>query len=237
MAEQPPAGAGGGDVFVPSERALLDILAEQGVPENQIVNIYLFGSHTFGCATATSDYDFLIVLKKQISGEDHLFHDTPKMDLVLMSEEGFETALREHVLWVVQCVLLPPAFVIRSKRTFVFRLDKSTLRQFLMQECNRTWVKAKKKLTVENSPILSRKNICHSLRALMFGCQLAEHGSIVDWTCANDLHGELTHETSTDWGYFDGKYGLIWNRWASRLRQLCPKGPPPQASAPSGSKP
>lgn len=82
------------------------------------MNIYLFGSHSFGCATAASDYDFLIVLKQQnVSGEDHLFHDckhmscsnlltlrceAPKMDLVLLSEQGFETALREHVIWVVQ---------------------------------------------------------------------------------------------------------------------------------------
>jgi predicted nucleotidyltransferase len=77
MAEQAPAGAAAGAAgFVPTERALLDVLAQKGVPEEQIVNIYLFGSHSFGCATAASDYDFLIVVKQQkVSGEDHLFHD------------------------------------------------------------------------------------------------------------------------------------------------------------------
>lgn len=47
----------------------------------------------------------------------------------------------------------------------------------MQREASRTWVKAKKKFTVENNETLGKKNIVNAVRELQFAVQLAGNSS------------------------------------------------------------
>ena len=49
----------------------------------------------------------------------------------------------------------------------------------------------------EGDPKKAKKNLVHSVRYLMLGIQLAEHGKIIDYTVANSHFNALLNDTTT----------------------------------------
>lgn len=105
----------------------------------------------------------------------------------------------------------------------------------MQREASRTWVKAKKKFTVENNETLGKKNIVNAVRELQFAVQLVGnfiskgadvvvvYRRIVDFTCANELYQEVMKETVTgDWNYYNSKYKKVFNMWHHKLKEVTP---------------
>jgi hypothetical protein len=108
-------------------------------------------------------------------------------------------------------------------------------------ESSRTWVKARKKWTVEDNAALAKKDILHAIRDLLLGtiplaaakvvltmltvvvkldegAELAETGTITHFDAANELAMEMRQETSTEWEYYKRKYQPIYNKARTRTR-------------------
>jgi len=49
----------------------------------------------------------------------------------------------------------------------------------------------------EGDPKKAKKNLVHSVRYLLLGIQLAEHGKIIDYTVANSHYNALLNDTTT----------------------------------------
>lgn len=115
------------------------------------------------------------------------------------------------------------------------------LRSAVSAESSRTWVKARKKWTVEDNAALAKKDILHAIRDLLLGttllrvapawvtvtkvatvltvvvkldegAELAETGTITHFDAANELAMEMRQETSTEWEYYKRKYQPIYNK-------------------------
>ena len=72
--------------------------------------------------------------------------------------------------------------------TFKMNIDHSALRREISARSSNSWVRCKKKLTVEtDQSAIAIKSLFHSFRIPMFGIQIAKYGRIVDYTEANDL--------------------------------------------------
>lgn len=95
---------------------------------------------------------------------------------------------------------------MRQKRTYNFTLNLGKLRSSVSKESHRLWVKARKKFTLENNKPLGRKDIVNTMREWMFAIQLAETGTIYDFTVANELKTEVNSETEEHWEYYEKKY-------------------------------
>lgn len=104
-----------------------------------------------------------------------------------------------------------------------FVLDKWKLRTSISSICSNSWVKCKKKLTVEKDYNLriAQKSLWHSLRLYMFGIQIATDGKITDWGCANHLWNEIENAEDKTWDYYKAKYQPLFNSLRSEMVKLC----------------
>lgn len=106
-----------------------------------------------------------------------------------------------------------------------FKLDLWKLRECVSSICSNSWVKCKKKLTVEKDYNLriAQKSLFHSMRIYMFGVQLAKNGRIVDYSCAKQLWYDISKVEEPTWEYYKTTYQKKFNELRSELVELCPK--------------
>src|SRR5262249_2852393 len=132
-----------------------------------VLNIYQFGSRVYNCFDENSDWDFVIVVdanyvfensrKATITCHDSNNHKnhkgqtkTHQIEACVYNIYAFQLCLQEHYIFAILCLFLPSKFVWRNKEPIQFQLNLSKLRSSLSREAHRTWVKAKKKFTIEN---------------------------------------------------------------------------------------
>ena len=106
----------------------------------------------------------------------------------------------------------------------MFSLDKWKLRESFSHVASNSWVKAKKKLTVEKDYDLyiGQKSLFHSLRLLSFAIDICELGEI-KYDNESGLYKEIMSAETPTWDYYYSKYHEIYNSLKSQLRELAPK--------------
>lgn len=168
-----------------------DILNLLGI-DDDVVNIYPYGSRVYGTATDKSDTDFIIVTKNAllksgafrdnaISSEDYTVQG------VLYSRGGFQDALNNYEMGALECMFLPDELVVMKKWPFRLPDFKSPfLAKKVIQKISNSWHIADRQYA-DGHLKPSRKGIFHALRILDFALQLKEHGRITDYSSCNDL--------------------------------------------------
>lgn len=177
-------------------------------------NIYLYGSQVYQTTTPLSDFDFIVVGDIPTSSEKRDFGD-----LHLYDWDDFETLLLAHDISALECLFLNASQKHEVKPLSV-TLDLAQLRTNCSTKASNSWVKAKKKVEVENEPYIAQKSLFHSLRILTFAIQLAETGKI------NFIQTNLWNEVNSlpiNWGSWNNHFKSRYNALKSHLRTLCPK--------------
>ena len=176
-----------------------EVIEKLGLDDNEIVNVYPYGSRVYGTATEYSDHDYLIVYKSAmlpngafrnnaISSEDR------KIQGVCYSRSGFQDALNNYEIGAVECMFLPDEMVLRKKWPFKFsKWDNKEMIRKIITKASDSWHNAKMRLS-DDDLHTSKKGIFHAFRILMFGLQLKEHNKIVDFTVANHLKDEIMED-------------------------------------------
>lgn len=188
--------------------------------------LYPYGSRVYGTATKDSDYDYQIVLKdKDFKQEDWRNELAQRgFDLHVWSQSEWTDALADHRVFALECFYLPDDMVISNGLMIKHKLSKTKLREEFSRVASNSWVKAKKKLIVEDdrNVHIATKSVFHSMRILDFGCQIAEHGRIVNYASMNHVLAELTLMPA-EWECIDTTFRARHNALASRFREVCPK--------------
>ena len=147
-----------------------------------------------------------------------------------VSESRFLKMIDDNDIVALEAIFLPdgPAFGLTSKLKEYrerFKLNKWKLRENISSICSNSWVKCKKKLTVEKDYNLriGQKSLFHALRIYMFGVQIAETGRINDYQCAKELWNEIESAENPVWEYYKEKYQQKFNELRSKMVELCPK--------------
>ena len=183
-------------------------------------NKYMYGSRVYGTATETSDHDYIVVDDEQVE---------PKIDI--RSEEGDTTSYslaefikqaQEHEISVLECLCLPPEFILQLEIDIPFpAIDPTTLRNSFSKKASNSWVKAKKKLA-EGDVLTAQKSLFHALRIPAYGCQLIRGSNIHCWGVSN-RHLKRVKELPLDWAVWDAEFRAERNSINSALRELAPK--------------
>lgn len=194
------------------------------------VEIYNRGSVVYGTfEPGVSDVDTIVVVDDTCHP---LLDKSPRHileiqkgngDYQFICEDDFIKLIENNSIEALECIFY--AIDPDDKFFNVFKLDKWKLRESISAICSNSWVKAKKKLTVEKDYNLriAQKSLWHSMRIYMFGIQIAKHGLITDYTCANDLWDEIKNAETPTWDYYKEKYQEKFNNLRSELVKLCPK--------------
>jgi len=189
------------------------------------INIYRYGSHVYGTVGPQSDIDIITV--SDIEEPFVQFH-YGDFNCTTFSIQEFEKRLSEHEMTMLECIFLPDNLIVKNKNRYAdtFELNKYQLRTAVSHKASNSFVKAKKKLTVEAdlNIYVGKKSLFHSLRIPMFGKQVAEHGRIIDYGVANHYWPMIRDCGHDDWGYYKKKYQPIFNSIMSDFRKMAPKG-------------
>ena len=139
-------------------------------------------------------------------------------------EDDFIKRIKDNDIAALECIFAYKPWGGQYEKYFeAFTLDKWKLRQSISAICSNSWVKAKKKLTVEKDYNLrvAQKSLWHSMRLYMFGLQIANNGEIYNFTVANDLWKEIKNAENPTWEYYKEKYQAKFNELRSDLVKLC----------------
>lgn len=183
------------------------------------VLLFPFGSRVYGTHSEQSDYDFMAVVPKGHdlkTGEELRSRD---FNVHVYTRDDFQDQLNAHKIHTLEAYFLSDG---RCKKEFKWKLDLKTLRHELSAKASNSWVKAKKKMEVENDLTLGRKSLFHALRILTFGIQIARDGKITDYSAANP-HWEAIKGEFESWPEYQTKYQPVYNALGSEFREVAPK--------------
>ncbi len=109
-----------------------------------------------------------------------------------------------------------------------FKINKEKLREASSQKSSNSYVKAKKKLIIEEDfdIYISLKSLWHSIRILDFSTQIANNNMIENPDSVNHLFIEINNDYldfENDWNKIHLKYKPIYNQFSSKFKESCPK--------------
>lgn len=180
-------------------------------------DIFCYGSWVYGTFNDKSDRDFIIITNEK-SGQ----YSDNLLNVNFYTKREFQQKIWDHEPSALETYFLPNEFILKKTNNYIFLLNKAKLRQEFSSKSSNSFVKCKKKLTVEKDydPYVGKKSLFHSLRILLFGIQIARYGKIVDYSEANKLLIPIMR--SNDWNELFTKYKSLHNNLSSEFRRVAP---------------
>lgn len=211
---------------------------------NAIICRYLRGSRLYNTADGQSDNDYLAIVGDDviiIPDERYISIDCIKadkriyqtsfgnIDVEVVKYSDFISLIKEHSPLALEAIFSIERGMSTVNDIFLnfFELNKWKIRESFGSIANNSFVKAKKKLVVKESydHRCAIKSLFHSIRLLMYACQIAENGKLIDFGCCKPLWDEIKTDADNGFGWedFKKKYKPIWNEWHSKMVKLCPR--------------
>lgn len=175
--------------------------------------IFPYGSVVYKTNHAQSDQDFIIITDEEISAAD-----LENVNNTFYTPDAFISMIQEHHVSSLECI-----FSIENPFLQHFHLNRSKLRHAFSQKASNSYVKAKKKLTVEvDQEYIGRKSLWHSLRILDYGTQIATQSKIVDFCSVNNLYHDIVN-TNKSWPELEKTYKPVYNSFSSKFKAVAEK--------------
>jgi predicted nucleotidyltransferase len=183
-----------------------------------------FGSITYGTSTPTSDIDITVVYDYE--NEEEFQYLSPDLDIQFISIPLFIRWLNECNIKSLETYFYKDKIIntfddIKNFRVILFQLRKS-----ISSIVNNSWVKAKKKVLLEDEDnYIGFKSLFHSFRILLFGIQLAKTNSIYDFTEGNKYWIEIMEMVKNGISIEEIllHFKPIHNQLQTEFRKLAPK--------------
>lgn len=191
-------------------------------PEENIIAIVPYGSHVYGTQTEDSDYDFFVIIKDGCKLDDgHPLLSGLNTDYNIWNETTFQLNLKYHEISFLEVFFTEP--VAGSLDQFSFELDLIALRHSVSEKSSNSWVKCKKKLTVEEGQeLIGLKSMFHAFRMVDFAIQIAQHGQIFDFKHANHYWKQIK-TIGADWQKLNHIMKPQYNQLMTEFRKHAPK--------------
>jgi hypothetical protein len=215
-------------------------------PQNQLLNIYLFGSRLYGVHKQNSDYDFIGIcggeyfyayrlIDSTIPAEMSPTGEALDININMMHLTYFKESLKDAYINSVMLCFIPPSFVflelvdIRSE----FLLHLPNIRQSVQMDSTHNFAKAKRLWRLGDF-YTAKKNIVHGIRYLNYSLQLlGPKGSIYDFTAGNEYWSEVMalpepgsgdtngKENSSLWRAIDARFAPIYKDLTEKMKLYC----------------
>jgi len=199
--------------------------------EKDIKGLYIWGSRLWGNDTKNSDLDYVVVLSNNspifIGTDGYIQKESETIDIHFLSETEYKKRLDECDEMVLSCYIqINPLLEYKCE----IDLNKTKLRKSFSAKANNSYVKAKKKLTVEESTEknlkLAWKSMWHSLRILKMGIIIANGIKNIDTKMLmNGIYGieDNFKLYKNDWETLHKIYKPVYNQLSTEFKKLAPK--------------
>ena len=171
------------------------ILKNFHLKDEDVINVYPFGSKIYKTDNYRSDYDFIVVVK-QVSHKD----DRKKIDNIninIYGESSFLDQLTRNRMSALECIFLPKELVLKESKKIDVKINLSKLRLYSKEKSIDDWNRAEKAFHAEE-PIFI-KSIFHAIRTLDFTHQIIEYGKIKDYSSCNHIWEHLNNSQFDNW--------------------------------------
>lgn len=203
------------------------------IPNYFCLAMWSFGSTVYKNKEA-DDHDLYVVIKHDPAfGLFYMKFEYENYDIQVVCEKTFDGMLEQHDIAALECINVPLSQTHVMNCYYIERLAKfhisvPKLRASISKVSSNSYVKAKKKLTVDADYDLesSVKSLWHSLRILQFGTQLATTGSISNFAQTNDLYAKIIQnyiETGVNWDEIHKIWKPIYNEYSTAFKAVAPK--------------
>jgi predicted nucleotidyltransferase len=172
------------------------ILKDFGLQDHEVISVFPFGSRVYGTAEYKSDWDFIVVVNNGVIDKDIRRSSRNQINVNVFTETSFTASLARHRMSSLECIYLPLEQVLKDGKSFPFKFDINLLHKYVIEKSLEDWTSAKK--SFECGDMLYIKSIFHATRTLDFAIQIAEYGTIVNYSSCNDLWLELNNNTMFD---------------------------------------
>ena len=200
-----------------------------------VINIYHYGSYVYQTFNESSDYDFLIIIKDTYSPQiqnviiDNLDNPIDVNSLMLdkeytncqikfIKESTWKQMILDNDIEAIEIFWLDAKYIVKNTKVFEFCVDYDKIRKNVSRTASNSFVKCKKKLEVAKEYKIGKKSLWHSLRLLMFGNQIMQYGSIINYTQANIYYNDIVCNNNNDWNYYKKKYQPIYNSLKTQFK-------------------
>jgi predicted nucleotidyltransferase len=182
---------------------VVKVIQMSELPDWKIKNIYLYGSRVYGTNKEDSDYDILMLAstmnQKEIKDFTYNIH--------IKTPDVFYDMLLQYKMVALECLFAPSFAKIKESNDYLakFNLNKINMKKSVLSQSHDSWMKAKFKINEEDI-LRGAKSLFHSLRMLLFGIQIAEYGSIVDFSEANKYFEDVENYQSLEWDKYKKQF-------------------------------
>ena len=176
--------------------------------EQEVLNVYIVGSHMWGTCHKTSDWDLVIVMDNLSSPKPLNLHKS-NLEAFILSKEQYCSLIATHLMQVLLTLWLPSECILKENfnpRT-VFRFSKDALVSSLEHSKERD-LRVSEKHFNKHDTTQAKKILLHCLRYLDLGVQIKKNQCISDYTSGNQ-HREVV-------------YGIYDTEWAEVMQVLQP---------------
>ncbi len=203
---------------------LINYLTEKHttIPIESIVGIFQYGSRVYGTASENSDWDFVVINN---ANQDGLV-ETDEIDIHYLSVETYINKLKEHDIMCLEIYYSNKQLQPIKEFDVDFELDLQKLRHSVSSTCSNSFVKFKKKLTIEEEDnYIGVKSLFHSIRIAELGTRIAMGARNVMTTDTYlwERIKEDAKECNYDWQTLNDIYKPIFNDEMSEFRAVAPK--------------
>jgi len=192
-----------------------------GIYPYNIFAVYPYGSVVYGTNSAQSDRDYVVIADMDAS---YLQFESEEIDIHIFSLARFKTSLDKCEIMALETYFNTSP--IKTDLSLDFELDRVALRHSVSAVVSNSWVKASKKVNLENeNSWIGYKSLFHAMRILNFGIQIAETGRITDFRKVSHLWNDILQmvERGDDFDSIMKFYKPIQNANLTIFRQLAPK--------------
>lgn len=190
--------------------------------DDNVLALYMYGSRVYQTNKADSDFDFIMVVgdKSNNIAEQAILKNA---DVTVYNAHEFQQQIINHEISVLECLFLEDKYKVKENIAWDFNLDLPQLRKSFSAKSSNSWVKAKKKLTVEAdyNLYIGQKSAWHAIRILQFGQQIATAGKIINYSDSNLLLPEIIK--CEDWNTLDTNFRNTYNNESTKFKLVAPK--------------
>jgi hypothetical protein len=192
--------------------------------KTDILNIYRYGSQNYGTAHAGSDTDYMVIIKDQEVKVQEIESKEFKLNIQIYTQNMFQKKLDDHEIEFIEAINFPILETVKM----TFNFDANKLRHSVSKKSSNSYVKAKKKLTVEKDRdyYSAKKSLYHVFRMLDYGVQLCKNnGKILNWESQKDLYHDIMKlpEDPEKWSEWEKTYKKKYNALSSEFKKVAPK--------------
>ena len=190
--------------------------------------LFSYGSRVYGTYSKDSDFDYIYVFdddKAEKLDDQYVFNGKNTVENIsVYGITKFQQMLNDHHISALECYFVPQEH-FTSYHQFDFKLNLQQLRKSISEKASHSWVKAKKKLEVEDSRniYVGKKSLFHSIRIIEFGIQIARYGKIEYYNSGVDLWLRIKDIESQNWKDYEEEFKPIFNEMMSEFRKWAPK--------------